>query len=145
MEVRNCKQCGRLYNYIGGTYKNFCPDCINKLEEKFIEVKDFIETNKRATMPEISEECNVKIEQIERWIREERLFFAEDSPIGIDCEKCGVTIKAGRFCPSCKAKMANVLADLYSSKENNPVRTRQDNDRMQLLSREFIDKVNKNK
>ena len=45
MEVRNCKGCGRLYNYIGGSYKNLCPNCIGDMEEKFQEVKKYIEDN----------------------------------------------------------------------------------------------------
>ena len=40
MEVRNCKSCGRLYNYIGGSYKNLCPNCVNSMEDKFAEVRD---------------------------------------------------------------------------------------------------------
>lgn len=31
MDVRNCRGCGRLYNYIGGSYRNLCPDCVRKL------------------------------------------------------------------------------------------------------------------
>jgi flagellar operon protein (TIGR03826 family) len=144
MEVRNCKSCGRLYNYIGGSYRNLCPDCINKIEDKFIEVKDYIQDHKNATMPEISSECDVRIEQIEHWIREERLYFSDDSPIGIACESCGVTIKSGRFCPACKTKMSNVLSDLYSDdSKNRKSEVKRDSERMRLLSKEFIDKVKK--
>ena len=49
MDVRNCRGCGRLYNYIGGSYRNLCPDCVRKLEEKFDIVKDYIEENKVIT------------------------------------------------------------------------------------------------
>ena len=68
MEVKNCKNCGRLYNYIGGVYR-LCPECMRKLEEKFQEVKDYIEDNPRADMREISEKCDVSTRQIEQWIR----------------------------------------------------------------------------
>lgn len=124
MEVRNCRGCGRLYNYIGGSYKNLCPLCINELEDKFEEVKEYIEQHKNATMPVISQECGVKIDQIERWVREERLFFADDSPIGIACENCGVTIKSGRFCPACKSKMTNEFSQLYPSSNENAIEKR---------------------
>ena len=43
MEVRNCKGCGRLFNYIGGV--PLCGDCKAKLEDKFVEVKRYIEDN----------------------------------------------------------------------------------------------------
>ena len=37
MEVRNCRGCGKLYNYIGGPYRNLCPNCIEKIEEKYLD------------------------------------------------------------------------------------------------------------
>lgn len=43
MEVRNCRSCGRLFNYMGGA--PLCPACQKKLEEKFQEVKAFLEEN----------------------------------------------------------------------------------------------------
>ena len=49
--------------------------------------------------------------QIKRWIREELLSFADDSPIGIECENCGTTIKTGRFCKTCKDVLSNGLRE----------------------------------
>lgn len=43
MEVRNCRSCGRLFNYMGAP---LCPACQKKLEEKFQEVKAFLEENR---------------------------------------------------------------------------------------------------
>ena len=33
MDVRNCKQCNKVFNYIGGV--PLCPDCVKKAEDKF--------------------------------------------------------------------------------------------------------------
>ena len=68
-------------------------------------------------MQEVSEVFEVSIAQIKQWIREERLSFAEDSMIGLDCESCGVTIKTGRFCKSCKEKLAKGFQNLYHKPE----------------------------
>lgn len=113
MEVRNCRGCGKLYNYIGGTYRNLCPNCIEKIEEKYLEVKEYIQDHHNATMTEVAEECDVSTRQIEQWIRDERLVIADDSPIGITCERCGASIKSGRFCERCKNKMANNFGSMY--------------------------------
>ena len=137
MEVRNCRQCGRLYNYIGGSYRNLCPSCINQLEDKFTEVKAFIEEHKQATMPDISVSCDVSIKQIEQWIREERLCFADDSPIGIDCEVCGATIKSGRFCDKCKTTMATQFGSMYENR--NPMQESKISDRDRARMR-YLDK-----
>ena len=41
MEVRNCRNCGRLYNYMGGGYL-ICSLCKDELDKKFAEVKKYI-------------------------------------------------------------------------------------------------------
>ena len=79
MDVRNCRQCGKLYNYIGGSYRNLCPSCIKQLEDKFMEIKEYIRDNKVASISEISDKFEVSTKQIEQWVREERLCFTDRS------------------------------------------------------------------
>lgn len=115
MEVRNCKGCGKLFNYLSGP--PLCPSCSAALDAKFEEVKDYVYDHPGVGMQEVSEALNVSIPQIKQWIREERLAFAEDSLIGLECEGCGVTIKTGRFCKSCKDKLAKGLSSLYPTEK----------------------------
>lgn len=107
MDVRNCRKCGKIFNYLLGP--PICQACRDKLEEKFQEVKKYVRENKSVGLPEISEACEVEISQIQFWIREERLTFSDDSPVGIECENCGTMIKTGRFCEKCKGKLAKEL------------------------------------
>lgn len=113
MEVRNCRGCNRLFNYMGGGYF-LCPACKADLDDKFADVKKYIRENPRATMNQISEDTQVSVKQLERWVREDRLVFADDSPIGIDCEGCGAMIKSGRFCNACSITMQRNLGSMYS-------------------------------
>lgn len=109
MEIMSCSSCGNLFNYIRGM--RICPACQKKLEDKFIEVKAYVRENPNVDIKTLSREMEVSIAQINRWVREERLVFSEDSPIGIPCESCGATIKTGRYCDSCKAQLANGLRE----------------------------------
>ena len=111
MDVRACKKCGRLFNYISGP--NICAACKDELEKKFAEVKEYIRENPRASMKEICEDNDVPNSQIQQWVREERLEFTEDSPIQTTCDNCGKKIQTGRFCEDCKKKMANGLSDAF--------------------------------
>ncbi len=111
MEVRNCKGCGKLFNFLSGP--PLCPSCAQKLDLKFEEVKEYVYDHPRVGIQEVSEELEVSVSQIKQWIREERLAFAEDSMIGLECESCGVTIKTGRYCKACKDKLAKNLNNLY--------------------------------
>lgn len=119
MDVRNCKMCGSIYNYVGGAYRNLCPNCIQAMEDKFEEVKAYIEENPGASISQVSSQCDVRPEQIERWVREERLLFASDSPIGIPCESCGTMIKSGRYCDKCRSELGNSFANAYSQPKMN--------------------------
>ena len=113
-----------------------CPACMEALDKKFQEVKKYIQYNPKATMTEISQDNDVSINQIERWIREERLTFADDSPIGIECEGCGTMIKSGRYCQACKDKLQKTLSDAYKTDRTEPVRKNlRDVNRMRYLDR----------
>lgn len=91
MNVRNCRKCGKLFNYISGM--PICPACKDKLEEKFQAVKKYIRENRLADIKQVAEDCEVEVGQIQQWIREERLEFTEDSPVKIPCENCGASIR----------------------------------------------------
>lgn len=107
MEVRNCKSCGRLFNYIGAS--PICPNCAKKLDEVYAKVKEYIYDHPGASINEVSEENDVSVNQIKKWVREEKLSFSEDSPVGLACEGCGKMIKTGRYCKECKLKTAKEL------------------------------------
>lgn len=107
MEVRNCKNCGKMFNYIGAP---ICPACERELENKFQEVRQYVREHKEASITEVAEENDVSVNQIKRWVRQERLAFTDASQVGLECENCGALIKTGRFCDNCKNKMANELS-----------------------------------
>ncbi len=118
MDVRNCKQCGKVFNYIGGT--PICPDCMKQAEEKFDDVKQYIYDHPRCGMQEVSKEMEVSVAQIRKWLKEERLAFSEDSEIALNCEKCGKKILTGRYCKPCKEEVANQFTNLYRKDEPKP-------------------------
>ena len=131
MEVKNCKDCKRLFNYIGGP--RLCPDCRAKLEEKFAEVKKFVEENKNASISVVSEEMDVSVQQLNQWVREERLIFAEGSAVMIDCESCGAPISTGRYCENCKSQMVNKFGGMYKKEEVQQKRDPRERARMRFL------------
>ncbi len=113
MDVRNCKKCGKLFQYVG---EAICPACIKEMESKFADVKQYIYDNPTASVSQVSEDNDVPMQQIKKWVRQERLSFSKDSGISIDCEKCGRPILTGRFCKECKERMTNSFSKLYEDK-----------------------------
>ena len=105
MNVRNCRKCRRLFNYVMGPV--YCAQCRTEMEEEFQRVKKYVQEHPGCDIRMVSEACEVDPMQIRQWIKEERLCFSDDSPIGIACERCGITIKSGRFCANCKSEMTS--------------------------------------
>ncbi|MGN0279075.1 MAG: flagellar protein [Lachnospiraceae bacterium] len=134
MNVRNCRKCGRIFNYVSGP--PICMQCREALEEKFQEVKKYIQEHAHASIPEVSEACDVSTNQIQQWLRDERLELCEGSGIALQCEECGAAIVTGRYCEKCKANMANRLNDSIRKPEApkpQPKKDPRDNPKMRFL------------
>lgn len=136
MNVRNCRKCGRIFNYVMGPI--ICPRCRDEQEEKFHEVKEYVQEHHGADISEVSRECDVDPSQIRQWIREERLQFADDSPIRIACEGCGTMIRSGRYCDKCKMEMTNGFKhamgkDKPREPEKKPAPNKSERDKMRYL------------
>jgi ribosomal protein L32 len=99
MELMNCYSCKKLFTYITG--EKLCPSCRSVLEEKYKLVKQYIEENPSSAATVVAEDCEVPVKQIKKWVRENKLEFADDSLAGIECERCGKQIHNGRFCKDC--------------------------------------------
>lgn len=105
MNVKNCRKCGRLFNYIAGY--QMCPSCREAQEVKFQEVKEFVREHRGISINEVAEACDVEPSMIRQWLREERLELAEDSGIMLACDGCGAMIRSGKFCIKCKNNLTN--------------------------------------
>ncbi|MDE6844425.1 MAG: flagellar protein [Lachnospiraceae bacterium] len=134
MNARNCRKCGKLFNYVSGP--PICMGCRDELEAKFQEVKAYIQDHVTASIPEVSEACDVSKNQIQQWLKDERLQLAEGSGITLHCEKCGTAIYSGRFCEKCKNSMANQLNDSIRQPEApkpQPKKDVKENPKMRFL------------
>ncbi|MCL2253828.1 MAG: flagellar protein [Lachnospiraceae bacterium] len=134
MNVRHCRYCKKLFNHVMGP--PICPLCKDEKEREFQKVKKFVQDNRGAAINVVAEECEVDIKQINQWIREERLQFADDSPIRVSCEKCGEMIRSGTFCEKCKSEMTNTLSNVYKKEiapAPEPVKKSPDKDKMRFL------------
>ena len=132
MNVSNCKGCGRLFNVMGR--EKLCPQCIQQLEDKFQEVKKYLDEHPNASIDAVAQDNEVSVKQIKQWVREERLTFAEGSGVGIDCEQCGTMILTGRFCDMCRGKIANnLMSAIDRPKAPEPKKNTHERDRMRFL------------
>lgn len=110
MEVKTCRRCNALFHHVVGP--PLCQKCIKKDEEDFQRVKAYLYDNPGAAMAVVCEELNVSVRQIKQYLREGRLAVPEDSPIGLECERCNARITTGRYCDRCIAGMSNQFSSI---------------------------------
>lgn len=109
-DVRNCKRCRKIFQYTGG--QPLCIECRVLEEQTFKTVKDFIYSNPGVTISEVSNTLGISVERIKGYLRDGRLeIVGGESNMFLECERCGKSIKTGRYCDACSNGLA---ADLQS-------------------------------
>ncbi len=107
-DVRNCRRCGRIYNYLGGA--PICSVCREQDEVDFKRVKEYLYKNPGASMSEVSTILEISVERIKGYLKEGRLeIINNEGNMVLECETCGKAIRTGRFCDECAKGLANDL------------------------------------
>lgn len=123
-EIRNCKECGRLFQYNG--ISKICPRCKRNDEENFKVVREYIYENEEATITEVAEETGVDEDKILRYLREGRLeIIGDNSALILECERCGKGIKTGRFCDECAKELEKELKSGFTNTKERQDRKRE--------------------
>lgn len=116
MTIRNCKKCGKIYQY-DGVHK-ICLECRRKEEKDFEKVKEFLRENPSSSINKVSEETGVEKKTIIEFIKNDRL-IAEDIEIEetIRCQRCGREIKHGKYCEKCISDFKGEIESIKKEKE----------------------------
>lgn len=130
MDVRNCKRCGKIYNYDGF---RLCPTCRREDEEDFVKVKEYIYDHPKANISEVSEGTEVDPEKIIEFLRQDRLEIADGGNLILECEICSVSIKSGRFCNKCKHDLEKEMG--RSIKPGEEVENKRETGKFRVMDR----------
>jgi flagellar operon protein (TIGR03826 family) len=121
MDVRNCKRCGKIYNYTGSAV---CGNCLRQEQEDFEKIREYLFKNPNSSTAEVSEATGIELKVISRFLKEGRLeadYIRMSDDSALTCEKCGKPIISGRFCEGCVKQMQadfNKAAKLNSRSNN---------------------------
>ena len=138
MNLKTCDHCKRIFDSVLGN--SVCPDCYTGKEMTFKMVRHYIRSHPDSNIFEVSRACNVEIEQIREWIKEERIEYTKDSQMGIECERCGTLIRTGKYCADCKRKVVTTLSSAYKEQpsheeKSDDLRSLSKNEKMRFLNK----------
>jgi hypothetical protein len=84
-------------------------------DDLFKEVKEYVYDHPNCTITEVSEETGVDDDRILRYLRQGKLeITGEGGSLVLDCERCGVAIRTGRFCDACAHEIETELKSGFS-------------------------------
>ena len=110
VECTACK--GRLQYIGGGKYR--CQECGCEELDDFGKVKDYLEKNGPSPAVIVSQATGVKEEVINYFLKKGKVAIPEGSKYYLKCEKCGCSIKYGRFCPFCIRELAGGIQKMFN-------------------------------
>ncbi|BBH23901.1 hypothetical protein Back11_52460 [Paenibacillus baekrokdamisoli] len=102
MNLDNCPRCGKLY---AKNFRDVCPACMKSIDTEYQLCSDFLRKNKGADITFLSEETNVSIKQITKFIREGRISLIGVPNLMYPCEVCGTLIRENNMCIGCRSKL----------------------------------------
>lgn len=121
MNLRNCPECGRLYEF---TVKALCPNCVNKEEEDYKLIKNCLKHDPGAGIVEVSEKTGVPEKKILAFLKAGRLILEHPDALLLNCERCGKPISSGRYCSDCCALIDKVLESIPGTTDDSSTRGR---------------------
>jgi len=107
MKAKQCEFCRRPH--IGN---KLCSDCLKKLDEDFILVREYLWEHNGAGIEEVHEATGVSRKSIFYLLREERLIVGDENGCAnaiLTCESCKQPINTGRLCAGCKKQVLTAL------------------------------------
>lgn len=120
LNVKKCKECGSIFNYMG---RDICPECIKRLDECFVAIRDYLDEHPNAKVAELSEELEIKEKTILDFIKQGRIMVRE--PV-LNCVNCGRPICGGDLCDECRSNIGGQISKVVDSKKKEKERIETD-------------------
>ena len=123
MEVKQCGFCRMPYQSHGN---KICSDCLIKLDEDFIKIRDYLYEHDRAGIEEVSEATGVPRKSIFYLLKEERLIVGDENGNSggiLKCESCKRPINTGRMCAGCKKEVLSAIQESVGAVSRTKRRT----------------------
>lgn len=115
LNVANCPNCGRVFQK--GLH-NYCGACVKEIEDQFERCYQYLRENRSSTMNQLSEETEVSIKQITKFIKDGRIFISDLPNMGYPCESCGEHVRSGKLCLSCSDRITKGIQQVNQTDQN---------------------------
>jgi hypothetical protein len=107
MELAKCVRCGKLFNKIK---LSVCQPCESEEDREILKVQSHLRDHPSSSLEDASNELEIYLDDIERWIMEKRLTIQFTKGASVKCILCGQPIVTGRVCSKCSERLGSSFA-----------------------------------
>lgn len=118
-----CEKCdGKMFYVGGGEYQ--CEDCGELAWDAFGIVKKFLDKYGSQPIPVITQATGVSADILTGLLKDGCLQLPKNSKIFLKCEKCGCSIRSGRYCGACSIETFKGIGGLFEDdfRQKNAIR-----------------------
>ncbi|WP_281883063.1 TIGR03826 family flagellar region protein [Paenibacillus sp. YYML68] len=114
LNVANCHRCGKVF--MKNSY-GVCPNCVKDIERMYQKCLDYLREHRQCTLQELSDETEVPVSQITKFIREGRISIKHNPNMSLSCEVCGESTREGTICEACRTRLAKDVNNLQEDEQ----------------------------
>ncbi len=111
MDLVYCPRCNRLF---AKHFREVCNSCHQELEKDYERCVEHLRKNRGLNIQQLSDETEISIKQITRWVREGRISLMDAPNLTYPCEVCGALIREGNMCDGCRSRLQKEVRDAQS-------------------------------
>lgn len=108
----NCNHCGKFFEPVG--LETLCRSCFEADMTEYDKIRQYLYAHPKAKIFEVSNNLDVPISHIKRYLREDRLEIVEKVQHFLKCDKCGKPISSGILCNDCKKEAGHDFKTAYT-------------------------------
>lgn len=102
-DIRQCAFCRNLFQSVG---TKTCPECTKRLDQAFLEARNYIYDHEFTSYAEILDNTEVTDKELSYLIKTDKISLTNSAGSTLKCAVCGALTASGNMCVSCAAKFA---------------------------------------
>jgi flagellar operon protein (TIGR03826 family) len=107
-----CPRCGKLFSK---AFREICNNCHQQSEKDYERCVEHLRLHKGLDIQRLSDEMEISVKQITKWIREGRISLLNAPNMSYPCEACGILIRESNICDSCKNRLQRDMKNANST------------------------------
>lgn len=108
--IDNCLRCGQIYKK---NFRGLCKNCMDSIDSELQRVVSFLKRHPNITIEELSDNVEVSIKRITKFIKENKILIYDYPNLKYKCIMCVNQIRKREICDNCSQRVNREIKALF--------------------------------